>query len=197
MKFWLASAFLLAACAEDDPTPKLRKDPAAPPAPSREEPEAGPNVPMLNDAGPSIMETYLSDLDVLVISSGYGPVERNMSNGDIGEKDGNPITLMGVTYPKGLGVHADSEIIVALNGGYQSFISDVGVDDEVGERGSVVFRVMVDGALAFDSGVMTGATPTKKVELDVTGKRQLKLLVTNNGDVSYDHADWAGARLTR
>jgi hypothetical protein len=50
----------------------------------------------------------------------------------------------------------------------------------------------------FDSGVMTGATDKKAAVVEVTGKQQLKLIVTNadDGDAS-DHADWAAARLVK
>ena len=44
---------------------------------------------------------------------------------------------------------------------------------------------------------MTGSTATKQINLDLTGKSQLELVVTNGGDnLDYDHADWAGARIT-
>jgi hypothetical protein len=39
-------------------------------------------------------------------------------------------------------------------------------------------------------------SPTRSVNLDVTGRRELKLLVDAGGDsMDFDHADWAGARL--
>ena len=44
---------------------------------------------------------------------------------------------------------------------------------------------------------MTGSSATKVATVDVTGKSQLTLVVTNGGDNSdFDHADWANARLT-
>ena len=40
---------------------------------------------------------------------------------------------------------------------------------------------------------MTGATTTKTVDLDTTGKSALRLVITNGGDnMDYDHGDWAG-----
>jgi hypothetical protein len=61
---------------------------------------------------------------------------------------------------------------------------------------SVVFQVYLDGVKVFDSGTMTSTNTTQAVNLDVTGKNELKLIVTDagNGNTS-DHADWAGARL--
>ena len=79
--------------------------------------------------------------------------------------------------------------------GCTTFQSDVGLDDEVGTNGSVVFQVYLDGTKTYDSGAMTGATATKSINLDLTGKSELRLVVTNGGDnIDYDHADWADAR---
>jgi hypothetical protein len=141
--------------------------------------------------------TFLSDLSPTSSTSGWGPVELNMSNGEQGAGDGRLITLNNTSYGKGLGVHADSTIVYNLNGQYAQFFSDVGVDDEVGNNGSVNFQVYLDNVLAYDSGRMTGTSATKAITLDVSGKNQLKLVVTNSGDgATFDHADWANARVT-
>jgi glucose/arabinose dehydrogenase len=140
--------------------------------------------------------TYLSDLNWISATNGWGPVEKDRSNGEQGATDGRTITLNGVTYTKGLGVHAVSDVRFALNGAYKTFLSDIGLDDEVGGNGSVIFQVYADGALLYDSGTMLGSSATKQVNVDVTGKNELRLVVTIAGDNDwYDHADWANARL--
>jgi hypothetical protein len=141
---------------------------------------------------------YLSDLNWLSAVNGWGPVELDESNGDWMAGDGQTITLNGVAYDKGLGVHANSEIVYDLGGGYSSFVSDVGVDDETGANGTVRFYVYADGALLFDSGAMTGASPTRSINVNVAGAQELRLVVDHTGDnLLWDHADWAGARLVR
>lgn len=150
------------------------------------------------DAAPPVVEVSLSDLTLTVASNGLGPLEKNMSNGEAGAGDGKPLTLEGVVYSKGIGVHAASEFSVNLGGAYKSFSAAVGVDDEVAALGSVVFQVKADGALLFDSGMMTGATPTKTLKVDVTGKNTLTLIVTDGGDGNTsDHGDWCAAKLTK
>ena len=140
--------------------------------------------------------SYLSDLTWTSSTNGWGPVEKDRSNGEQGAGDGKPITLNTVVYPKGLGTHAASDVRYAISG-CTSFQTDIGLDDEVGPNGSVVFQVYLDGTIAYDSGTMTGSTATKTINLDVTGKSELRLVVTNGGDtVDYDHADWANARIT-
>jgi glucose/arabinose dehydrogenase len=140
--------------------------------------------------------TYLSDMTWTSATNGWGPVERDTSNGEQAAGDGRTITLNGVTYQKGLGVHALSDVLFDLAGGCISFEASVGVDDEVGGNGSLIFRVYGDGALLYDSGAMTGATATKTVNVSVAGVAQLRLNVDPNGVKSYDHADWASARVT-
>jgi hypothetical protein len=148
-------------------------------------------------AGAGGPEAYLSDLNWRLMSNGWGPVELDLSNGDNGPKDGRTLTLNGTTYAKGLGVHAPSEVRYGLAGlGCTAFRAQVGVDDEVGSNGSVIFQVWVDGAKLYDSGPMTGTTPTRDVSVDVTGRAELRLAVTDGGNGSeQDHADWAVARL--
>ncbi len=47
-----------------------------------------------------------------------------------------------------------------------------------------------DGVLLYESGVITGSTPTKSVNVNTAGKSQLRLVVTDGGDgVNSDHAD--------
>ena len=140
---------------------------------------------------------YLSDMTpVGTVVNGWGPAERDRSNGEQAAGDGRPITLGGIAYPKGLGVHANSEQVFDLGGRFSRFLADVGVDDEVGSNGSVVVEVWADNTRLYQSAVLTGASATVPVSVDVTGRRQLRLVVTTagNGD-GYDHADWADARL--
>ncbi|UOQ73010.1 PQQ-dependent sugar dehydrogenase [Hymenobacter cellulosilyticus] len=147
-------------------------------------------------SAPAPAAVYLSDLSWVSASSGWGPVERDGSNGEQDPSDSKTISLGGVTYAKGLGVHAASEIVYALGGSYSRFLSDMGVDDEVGNNGSVKFQVYLDGVLTYESGVLTGSSATGRLDLNVSGSSELRLVVTNGGnDNGYDHADWAGARL--
>jgi parallel beta-helix repeat protein len=141
---------------------------------------------------------YLSDLTWKTMTNGYGPAEKDLSNGESGSGDGRALKLNGVAYAKGLGVHAASEITYNLAGRYSNFITDIGIDDEIadGACGSLEFQVYLDNVLVYSSGTMTPTTATKSVNLNVSGKQTLKLVVNNLGDACGDHGDWAGARLT-
>jgi hypothetical protein len=195
---------LLTACGvEEVNTPKLRPNASSSNDAGSDVQEAGSTPPANNagtdagvEAAASIVETYLSDMNLDVVNNGYGPLEKNMSCGEINAADGVAITIGGIVHQKGLGAHAPSEINVPLNGQYTIFIADVGVDDEVADQGSIVFQVIVDGETLFDSGTVTGNDAAKPVAVNVAGKQQMKLVVTDAGDgIGSDHADWGSARL--
>lgn len=127
---------------------------------------------------------------------GHGPVELNRSNGGLAEGDGGPLTLNGKTSPRGAGVHARSELSFSVGGRCAAFAADLGIDDEAGTRGSVVFQVFGDGVKLSDSGTMTGASATRSVRVDVAGRSTLTLVVTDGGEGrTSDHADWAAPTL--
>jgi alpha-glucosidase len=141
-------------------------------------------------------DSYVSDLEWIEASNGWGPVERDMSNGEQQAADGETITIAGQTFAKGLGVHAPSRVRYYLGGNCSAFHATVGVDDEAGTNGSVSFEVHADGAPVFESGVLTGAGGAEAVEVPLTGADAVTLVVTDAGDgINFDHADWADARL--
>ena len=107
------------------------------------------------NAGSPPTGTYLSNLTWTFANNGNGAIELDKSNGTSLPNDGNTITLNGTTYAKGLGVHAVSEIRYALSG-CERFKAEVGMDDEVGSAGSVVFEVYAGAAKVFDSGAHDG-----------------------------------------
>lgn len=139
---------------------------------------------------------YVSSLPFAAESNGWGPVERDLSNGEDGAGDGGPLRLGGTTYDKGLGVHARSEVTVDLNGAYDRFAAETGIDEEKPDKGSVVFEVLGDGEVLARSAVLGPADAPHAFDVDVSGVRQLTLRVTDGGDgIDSDHGDWADARL--
>ncbi|MFI9832938.1 NPCBM/NEW2 domain-containing protein [Streptomyces sp. NPDC051913] len=139
----------------------------------------------------------LSDLPWLSALSGWGPVERDTSNGENTAGDGHPITIGGVVYAKGLGVHAQSIIEYYTGKTCETVSADVGVDDEKGAAGTVAFEIWADGTKVASTGVLTNAMPAQPLTADVTGAQVVRLVVTDGGDgLDSDHADWADARLS-
>jgi hypothetical protein len=141
-------------------------------------------------------EVFVSALPFASSANGWGPVERDGSNGEREHDDGGMIAVGGVTYARGLGMHAPSEVRVDLGGRFSAFRAVVGLDEEALGVGTVTFQVWADGRQLFDSGRMTSGTPAWPVDIDVSGCRELRLVIGDAGDGNWhDHADWAAARL--
>ncbi|MEU9714925.1 sulfatase-like hydrolase/transferase [Streptomyces sp. NPDC047976] len=145
-------------------------------------------------------DSYLSDLAWISATNGWGPVERDASNGRNGAGDGPPISFGGTTYPKGLGVHAPSDIAYHLGGAAVRFASLVGIDDFSAKQstaGATRAKVYGDGRLLLTTPVLTAAGGPVAVDLDVRGVRVLRLVVEDaNARTSFDHTSWALARVT-
>ena len=123
--------------------------------------------------------------------NGDGAIKVNESN------DGNPLTINGKVYEKGLGVHANAAIRYLLGGVYSRFETEIGVDDEACSFGSVVFEIYGDGALLYRSGLITQKISAQFVSVDVKGIKELVLKVNDGNSFSRycDHGDWANPTL--
>jgi alpha-galactosidase len=67
--------------------------------------------------------TYLSDLNPTFSQNNWGPYQRDRSNGETGANDGHTISLGGIKFSRGLGVHARSELRYALAAKYTTFLA--------------------------------------------------------------------------
>ena len=143
------------------------------------------------DAPPNAL--WLEQLDFSAMTAGWGTPRAGRT------VDANPLLLGRVVYPRGIGTHAASEWSVALHGEAVRFLADVGVLDEVacGESAaaSVRYRVMADGRVVADSGVMKRGDAPKRLDADLTGVAALTLVVDPVESIHMDHAAWAGALL--
>jgi len=154
-------------------------------------------VPKLTCASPPPSgDVFLSDQNPTSATNGYGPFEKDRSNGEAAAGDGRGLSLRGQMFAKGLGVHANSVLTYALGGTCSAFSASVGVDDETGGRGSVVFSVFGDGDQLYNSGAVSGSDTPRSVNVNVSGLSVLKLIVSAPGTLDYAHADWGGAKLT-
>jgi alpha-galactosidase len=146
---------------------------------------------------PPAGSSYLSDLPWLSADNGWGPVERDTSNGETAAGDGHPITIAGVVYAKGLGAHAPSQVDYYTGKACERVTAEVGVDDEEGAAGSVSFEVWADGTKVASTGVLTTEMAAQPLTADVSGAEVVSLVVTDGGNgVTSDHGDWAAARIT-
>lgn len=104
----------------------------------------------------------------------------------------------GTLYLKGLGMHSASRLTYALGGSYRRFQAELAVDDQTDGRGSVGFRVFIDGQVRYTSPIIRGGQPPTPVSVDLTGAKRIDLVVdfADRAD-ECDHANWLNARLVR
>ncbi|MFG2503341.1 endo-alpha-N-acetylgalactosaminidase family protein [Streptomyces sp. NPDC048441] len=145
---------------------------------------------------PPAVDTYASDMDWTAMENGWGPAEKDMSNGETAAGDGKPLTINGTVYEKGLGTAPPGTIRYYLGGKCASFTAKVGQDDSQGTRGSVQFSVAADGSEKVKSPVLKAADDAWTLTADVTGAKYVDLVTGDGGDgPGNDHADWGGARF--
>ncbi len=146
---------------------------------------------------PPTTDTFASDMQWIgTPANGWGPVEKDLANGEQGAKDGNELTLDGKVYNKGLGVHAVSNIKYFVGGQCSAFNAVIGVDDFQANRGSVVFSVVGDGVELYNSGTVTGADKAKVISVPLNGAKYIELKVGDGGNGNgNDWADWADAKF--
>ncbi|MCB1130987.1 MAG: NPCBM/NEW2 domain-containing protein, partial [Verrucomicrobiae bacterium] len=105
-----------------------------------------------------------------------------------------PLRIAGEMFPQGIGCHAPSEMVFPLDGKFARFQCLAGLDDA--GSGSVTFEVHADGEKLFDSGLVLRGQPARVIDVDVSGKRELRLVITDGGDgTQFDWADWVDAGL--
>ena len=134
---------------------------------------------------------WLDELDLSAMECGWGTPNPNKSI------DGNPLTIAGQKFVRGVGTHAVSTLLINLDGKGKRFSAFVGLDQEVIEgRGSVQFYLLGDKKVLWESGVMKREDSPKIIDIDLDGIKLLGLLVADGGDgVGYDHADWCDAKI--
>jgi alpha-galactosidase len=111
-----------------------------------------------------------------------------------------PIRIGQQKFDRGLGTHANSEIVVGVPAGAKQFKAFVGIDnnyDTQGKHGSAVFSVEVDGLEALRTCVLHGGGEPYAVEVELpegTAELVLKVDTTSDGP-SHDQSDWADAHF--
>ena len=144
----------------------------------------------------------LSSLDLTLCTNGWGTTKANKSI------DGNPLTMKGIEYASGVGIHATAKIVVKLNGATTKFHTVLGIDDEVLASNDVknnksVSTVAYDVTLRAANGKETSmyagtinAYDAEAVTIDLDNLTEYKYLIISLNDYngnSNDHVDLGNA----
>jgi alpha-galactosidase len=131
---------------------------------------------------------WLDTLDISRMTCGWGDPQPNKT------VQGNPLTIRGTVFDRGVGTHADSIFIADLKGAAKRFSAVVGIDDEVRATGASRFEVWLDDKQITDTGVLTSNHPPFPICVDLLGGTILKLVVKDEiNETDWAHADWCDA----
>ena len=126
-----------------------------------------------------------------------GTVVRNRSAlPDSFDSSMMPLVVWGVPYTSGLGVQGNSTVQVALNGGYSTLSTVIGLDAQDASGGAVIFTVVADGKTLYTSPTVTLSMGMLNVSVNVAGYNLLSLITTVvSGSGTAVAADWCNAQL--
>lgn len=146
---------------------------------------------------PAAMDAFLDDWTVLDLPLGERDVSSRGQPVMRRSFLGGPLSVGGKKFARGIGTRTPARLDYRLDGMYEIFEAEVGVDDAARFQGSVVFVVQVDGVESYRSPtVRGGATDPLVVRVPVDERQVLSLIVEDAGDgQETDLAVWGNARV--
>ncbi len=149
---------------------------------------------LLNQIGWSQKKTtlFLDDLSLQTYSEGIRPVIAKLNYLK------NTIKIQGVSYSRGFGAQSPCVLSFMLDGNASRFSAEVGVDDSANRAIPLTFYVLADQKILFQSKPMNVGDAAIKIDVDLTGVKQLGLLITDTvGGLGNKrtNGNWANATL--
>lgn len=112
---------------------------------------------------------------------------------------GGFISQHGQPASTGIGVTSGTRMTWFLDRKYSQFLTTIGIDDAAQGAGSVIFQILVDGTIAWESELLTGRShPVTAPSIDLSEANELSLVVqfADRGNV-LDYANWCNPILIR
>jgi len=135
---------------------------------------------------------FFDDLPLQTYSEGIRPVSTKSNYWK------NTIKINGVAYSRGFGAQSPAVLSFMLDGKAERFSAEVGVDDSSNTAIPLMFYVLADQKILFQSKPMNVGDPAVKIDVDLTGAKQLGLLITDTvGGLGNKrtNGNWANARM--
>ncbi|WP_199833720.1 sigma-70 family RNA polymerase sigma factor [Streptomyces sp. NRRL B-3648] len=179
------------------PTPTPTPPPAPTPTPAPEpapKPRPRPTPTPTPSSAPAVYE--LGELDFDVTGDGTRPEIVLAGSSWVWPRYG--MSIGGERYARGVTVHGESSVTIALNRQCTAYDALVGVDDMTLGLGKVSFSVYADGVRLWQSGLVEGRDRAVPVHVDLTGRSTVRLVVEPYGNAVDEAAlaDWAESRFT-
>ncbi len=153
---------------------------------------AAKNIPLITHT-----PVLLTNMTPVSASQDYGSRQINMPvNAYSGFDTWGFLSVQYAFYRRGIGTHANSSQTFDLGRHFNTFSFDYGIDTEAGPKGSVIFEVYGDDKKLFASDKIGRYDLPRRADVDISGIRMLKLVITDAGDgITDDHADWLNPKL--
>lgn len=143
---------------------------------------------------------FLSDLEPSRVVQTSTEDRVDVFRRDRNLDDSGPLRIKGVTYAKGLAIHAYAELEYDLNGEYREFKAVAGIDDAVGGiEGPTILRIEGDGK------ELLKLTLTRKdkiraypIALNIKDVNKLRIIVSSGDLLDLGkHLDLADAQVSK
>lgn len=129
-------------------------------------------------------ERWLTSLPMIRSNQDHGRPKFNRSY------SGGIISANGRRYANGIGSHSNSELVFELPENASTFSFSAGLDDG-SRKADVQFIVKADGEVVWESDVVYASDWfSVRGEIDVSGVKELTLIIDKVTDDKWDHANW-------
>ena len=132
---------------------------------------------------------WLDELDLSAMTSGWGTPKINQS------VLGYTMQMSGAKFRRGVGVHAESKYMLQLGGKATEFSAVVGVDDTGKDKSSVIFYLLGDQEILWQSPLLRKGE-YREVKVDLKDIEIFAIYVSDGGDgYERDYANIARAQF--
>ncbi|WP_243400088.1 NPCBM/NEW2 domain-containing protein [Arthrobacter glacialis] len=149
-------------------------------------------------------DSFISDLTAMSSTNGYGIIGKDVVNKDAANSPDVPLTIVDrtdtanpktTTYTTGLGVHAASKLSYYVGEQCSLFTGEVGLEGDFG--GTIIFTVIGDGKVLYQSRTIVKGFAPEKLNIDLTGVSYLELKVDPipGGSINGAHGVWGDAKF--
>jgi len=144
----------------------------------------------VSSAAGAAQTVWLDQMDLSLLQQGWGKpaVNKSVIN--------RTLTLAGKEYERGVGSHGPGTLYFELDGETTRFEAVIGIDDETNNLGSCAVTIWGGGRELFRSEVLKGGGTPAHVDIDLTGIKDMTIIMESVDDNKYDHVDFADARFT-
>jgi hypothetical protein len=138
---------------------------------------------------------YLVDMAPVSQSVGFWTLGKGVFPArDAGMSEGQPIYSHGKLYARGLFAHSPSDLRYALDGKFDSFVTDIGIKETACGDGAS-FSILLDGREIYTSGTVLPSEGAQRVSVEVAGGKVLELKTVPGPGNECDWTIWGDPYL--